>query len=182
MRVGTFQTTGRTPVPPSGTPRQAKRRSSPMFTTFFDSCTHRQESQTGKKASENPSDNQHRTFPARTAALKSESRCARITAPAPSSSSSSLRPPPTPTACSYDGGGGTGEAVAGGGSGFGGGGGGRREEGAGGVPGGRWRTADGVWRLLGARDGGWSTGGWARWRLAAMDQRLRVLDNGSAAG
>lgn len=35
---GTFQTSGRTAAPPSGTPRQASLRSSPMFTTFFDSC------------------------------------------------------------------------------------------------------------------------------------------------
>jgi hypothetical protein len=79
-----------------------------------------------------------------------------------------LRPPPTPTTCSYDGGGGTGEAVAGGG--FGGGGGGRRV--AGGVPGGRWRTADGGWRLEAPR----------LWRVGAMAAASWRLQLGMAIG
>jgi hypothetical protein len=115
------------------------------------------------------------TFPARTAALKSESRCARITAPAPSSSSSSLRPPPTPTVCSYDGGGGTGEAVAGGGDGFGGGGGGRRGptaylEGGGGRP--AASGSGGSWARAMAAGGSWARAtaarAQARWCLGAM--------------
>lgn len=141
---GTFQTSGRTAAPPSGTPRQASLRSSPMFTTFFDSCKpHKPQQHTIRKwkfqtlppirtsprnsnpliqTKPPPSPRHHPP----TASLKSASRCARSAAPpptSPSSSSSSSHPASLlallddPTACSYDGGGTVGGGLGGGGGG-----------------------------------------------------------------
>lgn len=142
---GTFQTSGRTAAPPSGTPRQASLRSSPMFTTFFDSCKpHKPQQHTIRKwkfqtlppirtsprnsnplIQTKPPPPSPRHHPP-TASLKSASRCARSAAPpptSPSSSSSSSHPASLlallddPTACSYDGGGTVGGGLGGGGGG-----------------------------------------------------------------
>mgnify|MGYP003702531833 CR=1 FL=1 len=141
---GTFQTSGRTAAPPSGTPRQASLRSSPMFTTFFDSCKpHKPQQHTIRKwkfqtlppirtsprnsnpliqTKPPPSPRHHPP----TASLKSASRCARSAAPpptSPSSSSSSSHPASLlallddPSACSFDGGGTVGGGLGGGGGG-----------------------------------------------------------------